>query len=116
MLYYLVRGNYAAKILVSDRTDDLSGLPREPIYAADFVFKVESDGTVEFLKKRSVGEYKHFFSLELALNHIRNWYNRPGFKYYPVEGFEYIDFSCFDYYRYKDASDKLTKKLREGVQ
>lgn len=116
MFYYLIRGNYAAKILVNDRARELAGLSREPIMMADFVFKVESDGTVEFLKKRSTGEYRHFFSLELALNHIRNWYNQPGFKHYPVEGFEYIDFSDFDYYRYKDASNKLTTKLREGAQ
>lgn len=114
--FYLVRGATAAKIIVpvDQRFENsFTMLPRDSYAQADFVFYVQEDGTVEFLKNRANRE-KYSFTLERALKTIDHHY-----RGYNIEMlyFNLYDFTkTTDYVSYSELGDKLTKNLREGFK
>lgn len=117
MIMYAVRGSVVARVEVPTPRqcvyiDPKHLLPNEIMQNADFIFVVNKDETVEFLKKRSYGKNTNFFNLTLALRHIERYYN-DEFK---MESFEIWNLTnCNSISEKRDEVMSYVKKLREGV-
>lgn len=121
-MFYFVRGSVVAQVEVSRPRhcvdySDLELLPREAVQQADFVFKINKDNTVTFIKKRSDGENKNFFNIDFAITHMQQYYNQGMYFNFDLTSFRIVDLT--DYRDPSDFRDKvahLAQLLREGVK
>lgn len=121
MKVFVVRGSTVARLIIPEINHcvyipKIDQIPREILQHADFVFEVQSDGTVEFFKCRSYTKSKYFFNLDLALLFINDHYKRAVLKEVKMSCFEIWDLTTVGSIEQKmDLMKSCIKQLREGV-
>lgn len=120
MKLFVIRGVTIAELEVDEPRQCISIptidiIPKEILINADFIFHVERDQTVTFIKKRSVERNKHFFNLDLALRHIRRHYSMNNLDL-ALESFEKWDLTNLGSVKdLMERCEKYVKQLREGA-
>ncbi|WNL63000.1 hypothetical protein [Citrobacter phage Ci1] len=120
MKLFVIRGVTVAELEINEPRQCISIppiniIPKEILTNADFIFHIEKDQTVTFIKKRSEGKNKHFFNLDLALRHIRRHYSMGNLDL-ALESFEKWDLTNLSSVEdLMERSKFYVKQLREGV-
>lgn len=102
MFNYFIVTRWATVKVIMDSED----LPANAVAAADFIYKINPDGTVHFIKCPKYHKCFNFYTLTDAVNYLSRFYDKK------FEVFEEVSFVGLEGNYFLDADLKAAKNLR----